>query len=48
MGARQTCAAPRFAESDLRFNVSHCDDVAAYVFVFGREIGVDIEPSVGR
>jgi len=35
--------APRFAESDLRFNVSHCDDVAAYVFVFGREIGVDIE-----
>jgi 4'-phosphopantetheinyl transferase len=35
--------APRFADSDLRFNVSHRDDVAAYVFVFGREIGVDIE-----
>src|SRR5881296_3858891 len=22
----------RFADSDLRFNVSHCDDVAAYAF----------------
>jgi len=37
--------APRFADADLRFNVSHCDDVAAYVLAFGgaREIGIDIE-----
>jgi 4'-phosphopantetheinyl transferase len=37
--------APRFADADLRFNVSHCDDVAAYVVAFGegREIGIDIE-----
>jgi 4'-phosphopantetheinyl transferase len=32
-----------FADSDLRFNVSHRDDVAAYVFTEGREIGIDIE-----
>jgi 4'-phosphopantetheinyl transferase len=35
--------APRFADADLRFNVSHCDDVAAYVLGFGCEIGIDIE-----
>lgn len=33
----------RFADSDLRFNVSHSDDVAIYAFSIGREIGVDIE-----
>ena len=32
-----------FAESDLRFNVSHCGDVALYAFSSGREIGVDVE-----
>ncbi len=33
----------RFADSDLRFNVSHCEDVAVYAFSRGREIGVDVE-----
>jgi len=32
-----------FACADLRFNLSHCADVALYVFTHGREIGVDIE-----
>ena len=35
--------AQRCASSDLRFNVSHSDDVAAYAFSPGREIGIDIE-----
>ena len=35
--------ARRFADSDLRFNVSHSDDVAVCAFSFGREIGIDIE-----
>jgi 4'-phosphopantetheinyl transferase len=35
--------AHRFADSDLRFNVSHSGDVALYAFSFGREIGIDIE-----
>jgi 4'-phosphopantetheinyl transferase len=35
--------APRLADSDLRFNLSHCDDVAVYAFARGREIGVDVE-----
>jgi 4'-phosphopantetheinyl transferase len=33
----------RRGDPDLRFNVSHCDDVAVYAFSRGREIGVDIE-----
>ena len=33
----------RFADSDLRFNVSHCEDVAVYAFALGREIGIDVE-----
>lgn len=33
----------RFAGSGLRFNVSHCADVAVYAFSRGREIGVDVE-----
>jgi 4'-phosphopantetheinyl transferase len=28
---------------DLRFNVSHCGEVAAYAFAEGRAVGVDIE-----
>jgi 4'-phosphopantetheinyl transferase len=32
-----------FAESRLRFNVSHCGDVALYAFACGREVGVDVE-----
>jgi 4'-phosphopantetheinyl transferase len=35
--------ARRFADSELRFNVSHSDDVAVYAFSFGCEIGIDIE-----
>src|SRR3989449_946678 len=31
------------ADSDLRFNVSHCDDVVVYAFSTGREIGIDVE-----
>lgn len=34
---------PRFAASDLHFNVSHCDDFAVYAFSWRREIGVDVE-----
>src|SRR2546421_4107575 len=35
--------APWFAASDLRFNVSHCDDVAVYAFSHGCEVGIDVE-----
>ena len=34
---------PRFASSNLQFNISHCDDLAVYAFAFGREIGIDVE-----
>jgi 4'-phosphopantetheinyl transferase len=30
-------------QRDLRFNVSHCSEVAAYAFAEGRELGVDVE-----
>jgi 4'-phosphopantetheinyl transferase len=33
----------RFASSELRFNVSHCDDLAVYAFARGRDVGVDVE-----
>jgi len=33
----------RFADSDLHFNLSHCEDVAAYAFSGGHAIGIDIE-----
>ena len=33
----------RFADSNLRFNVSHSEDVAVYAFALGREIGIDVE-----
>jgi 4'-phosphopantetheinyl transferase len=32
-----------FAESDLRFNLSHCEGFAIYAFSRGREVGVDVE-----
>lgn len=32
-----------YADSDLRFNVSHSDDVAVYAFSPGHEIGIDVE-----
>jgi 4'-phosphopantetheinyl transferase len=35
--------AGRFADSELRFNVSHCDDLAVYAFSSGRDIGIDVE-----
>ena len=35
--------ARRVAGSDLRFSVSHCDDVAVYAFSMGREVGIDVE-----
>jgi 4'-phosphopantetheinyl transferase len=31
------------ADSDLRFNVSHSEDLAVYAFARGREIGIDVE-----
>ena len=34
---------PHQEGTDLRFNVSHCDDLAVYGFSSGREIGVDVE-----
>ena len=35
--------ARRFADSDLRFNVSHSAELAVYVFAAGREVGIDVE-----
>lgn len=35
--------APQLQRSGLQFNVSHCADVAAFGFAWGREIGVDVE-----
>jgi 4'-phosphopantetheinyl transferase len=34
---------PALAHGSLRFNVSHCEDLALYGFAEGREIGVDLE-----
>src|SRR6267378_4778040 len=31
----------RFADSDLHFSLSHCDDLAAYAFSTGHAIGID-------
>jgi len=31
------------ADADLRFNVSHREDVAVYAFSYGREVGIDVE-----
>ena len=33
----------QFADSDLHFNVSHCQHVAAYAFSYGHAIGIDVE-----
>jgi 4'-phosphopantetheinyl transferase len=30
-------------ERDLRFNLSHCEDVAVFAFADGREVGIDVE-----
>src|SRR5207248_9160821 len=43
-GARgKPALAGRFATSDLRFNVSHCKDVAVYALSSAREGGVRVE-----
>jgi 4'-phosphopantetheinyl transferase len=31
------------ADSNLRFNVSHSEDMAVYAFAFGRDVGIDVE-----
>jgi len=35
--------APPFADPDLRFNLSHSGNIAAYAFSHGHEVGIDIE-----
>jgi 4'-phosphopantetheinyl transferase len=35
--------ARRFAQPDLRFNLSHSEDVALYAFAHARDIGIDVE-----
>lgn len=35
--------AGRAGQRDLRFNVSHCGELAAYAFAEGCEVGVDVE-----
>lgn len=35
--------APGFAALDLRFNLSHSQDLAMYAFVLERDVGVDLE-----
>jgi 4'-phosphopantetheinyl transferase len=35
--------APGYASSDLRFNLSHSQDLAMYAFVLERDVGVDLE-----
>jgi 4'-phosphopantetheinyl transferase len=35
--------APARIRSDLRFNLSHHDDVAVYALSWGREVGIDVE-----
>jgi 4'-phosphopantetheinyl transferase len=35
--------APGLAASDLRFNLSHSQDLAMYAFVLERDVGVDLE-----
>lgn len=34
---------PFLSDTDLKFNVSHSEDMAAFAFVEGTEVGVDIE-----
>jgi 4'-phosphopantetheinyl transferase len=35
--------APPLADSGVRFNASHCEDVAVCAFTQGREVGIDVE-----
>jgi 4'-phosphopantetheinyl transferase len=41
--AGKPALATRFGGTGLRFNVSHCDGIAAFAFTIGRDIGIDIE-----
>ena len=41
--AGKPALAPRTGGTSLRFNVSHCGDMAAFALVDGREVGIDIE-----
>src|SRR5262249_46513026 len=42
-GRGKPALAGRFAASGLRFNMSHCENVALYSFARARDVGVDIE-----
>lgn len=42
-GRGKPALAPRLRASGLRFNLSHCEDVAVYAFSTDGEIGVDVE-----
>jgi 4'-phosphopantetheinyl transferase len=42
-GRGKPALAPRLAASGLRFNVSHCEDVAVYAFSSAGDVGVDVE-----
>ena len=43
-GARgKPALAPLGADADLRFSVSHRDEVAVYAFSSGRDVGIDVE-----
>jgi len=37
------CLAGRFAASTIRFNVSHCEDIAVFAICDGAEVGIDVE-----
>jgi 4'-phosphopantetheinyl transferase len=41
--AGKPALAPHHGPTTLRFNVSHCGDVAAFVLMDGCEVGIDIE-----
>jgi 4'-phosphopantetheinyl transferase len=42
-GRGKPALARNFAASDLRFNLSHSEDVAVYAFACGRDVGIDVE-----
>ena len=42
-GHGKPALAQRSDDTDWRFNVSHCDEMAVYAFSQGREVGIDIE-----
>ncbi|HYU89733.1 MAG TPA: 4'-phosphopantetheinyl transferase superfamily protein [Gemmatimonadales bacterium] len=42
-GARGKPALANSGKNSLRFNLSHCDDLAVYALSSGREVGIDVE-----